>query len=166
MLSAGEGPPPSHLALLAPWAHSRAPQHPSTGQLFAWQNLFVFGAVTCQSVSSWPKPFPRGLGDREGVLCEPLLGGAGEGIWVQPSREQTIPPSHLPAPTRPVPGGHSPGAQKGLMHPCADLATAPDLLFISVWWPEITHQQLSGKPCTRKVGWVAWEQWKQTGSQD
>lgn len=51
---------------------------PSAGQLFTWQDLFVFGAVTCQEVtgswekgawfddSSWSEPFPRGLGDKGG----------------------------------------------------------------------------------------------------
>lgn len=82
LFSAEEGPPPCHLGLLAAQAHSQAfPSTSAVGQLFAWQNLFVFGAVTCQGVtrpwekeaddgSSWPEPFPRGLGD----------GGAGAGL--------------------------------------------------------------------------------------
>lgn len=66
LFSAGEGPPPCHLGLLAAQAHSQAfPNTLASGQLFAWQNLFVFGAVTCQEVT---EPFPRGLGDREGAF--------------------------------------------------------------------------------------------------
>lgn len=35
------------------------PNAPAAGQLFAWQNLFVFGAVTCQEVT---RPWEKGAG--------------------------------------------------------------------------------------------------------
>lgn len=60
LFSAGEGPPPCHLGLLAAQTHSQAFLNtPTAGHLFAWQNLFVFGAVTCQEVT---RPWERGAG--------------------------------------------------------------------------------------------------------
>lgn len=57
VFSGEEGPPPCHLGLLAAQTHSQTfPNTSAIGQLFAWQNLFVFGAVTCQEVTRpWEK---------------------------------------------------------------------------------------------------------------
>ena len=125
LFSAEEGPPPCHLGLLAAQAHSQAfPSTSAVGQLFAWQNLFVFGAVTCQGVtrprekeagdgSSWPEPFPRGLGDG-GRRSAQLLSGAAAGRlqWCGPS-----PPGRANRSSRPPPCP-SPGCP-GWLPPCS-----------------------------------------------
>lgn len=57
LFSSGEGPHPEP-GYLAAQTHSQALlDTPTTGHLFAWRNLFVFGAVTCQEVT---RPWERG----------------------------------------------------------------------------------------------------------
>lgn len=65
--------------------------------------------------SSWPEPFPRGLGDRE------LLSRGGEAVAVvrpQPSRQsKQVLSSHLPAPAQVVLGATHPVLEKASPSP-------------------------------------------------
>ena len=153
LFSAEEGPPPCHLGLLAAQAHSQAfPSTSAVGQLFAWQNLFVFGAVTCQGVtrprekeagdgSSWPEPFPRGLGDggrRSAQLLSGAAAGGCSGVGPALQAEQTGPLGRLPVPAQAALGGSHPVLGKAPPLPARpDPATFPD----TTWCPALSGRQ-------------------------
>lgn len=93
----------------------RPPSTPTAEQLFAWRNLFVFGAVTCQEVTGpWEKGanlvVASGLSHSHGGwvtgrgLSAEAGGRGGQWQWQWPGSSPPGRTSSPPCPARVVPG--------------------------------------------------------------
>lgn len=98
--------------------------------------------------SSWIKPFPRGLGDREGALLPWWVAWGRQSQWPRPS-----PPgrannssSHFPAPAEVLPGCLPPCSLEGPSRTCSPACCDPATFSDTTWCPALAGSQENRHP--------------------